>query len=62
MNLRLHSDPAVEAHLAANAPDVLRVLTWAAKRTTSIDPETQRHARKARALLKAIPDGRKEPS
>ena len=59
MNLRLHSDPAVEAHLAANAPDVLRVLTWASKRTTSTDPETQRQARRARALLKAIPDAEK---
>lgn len=55
MNLRPSAArQAIEAHLVANATDVLQVLSWVARRYTSTDPETARHARKARALLRAM--------
>lgn len=55
MNLRPPSArEALEAGLAANATDALEIVSWVARRYTSTDPETARHARKARALLRAL--------
>ena len=55
MNLRpARSRETIEANLVANSRDVLEVLAWVARRYTSTDPETARHAREARALLRAM--------